>query len=208
MAAYKADRSVNEISEQYNIRPTQAHHGKSELMKYESAFLPSSMTTTTKQSMPIATNCLGKVATNRLDFLKMFGCFSILEFRKMIEPNHERRSDREQSLCWGHGGPRFMNNLDHSKNTILYLAEGSKRLFRARPAPFSGRRTLQLDNFRTLCGYGWPGFRTMKLRRQDKGQRACVTAFLDAVKGQAPPPIPFEEILEVSRVSIELAQRS
>jgi hypothetical protein len=46
----------------------------------------------------------------------------------------------------------------------------------------------------------------MKLWRQDKGQRACAKAFVDAVEGRASAPIPFDEIVEVSRVTIELAK--
>jgi hypothetical protein len=45
----------------------------------------------------------------------------------------------------------------------------------------------------------------MKLWRQDKGQKACAAAFLAAVIRNDPTPIPVEEILEVSRVAIELA---
>ena len=44
----------------------------------------------------------------------------------------------------------------------------------------------------------------MHLWRQDKGHAACAGAFVDAVKQGRPAPIPLDEILEVSRVSIEL----
>jgi len=47
---------------------------------------------------------------------------------------------------------------------------------------FCAGRILQLDNFRRLRAYGWPGFKSMRLWRQDKGQRACVRAFVDAVR--------------------------
>jgi predicted dehydrogenase len=46
--------------------------------------------------------------------------------------------------------------------------------------------------------------RKMNLRRQDKGQKACAAAFLDAIREGRESPIPFEEILEVSRISIEI----
>ncbi|WP_413889035.1 hypothetical protein [Candidatus Aalborgicola defluviihabitans] len=64
---------------------------------------------------------------------------------------------------------------------------------------------LQLDNFRKLTGFGWPGFSKMNLWRQDKGQKACAAAFVQAVSAGAAAPIPFEEIVEVARVSIEVA---
>jgi len=43
----------------------------------------------------------------------------------------------------------------------------------------------------------------MRLWRQDKGTQQCVNAFVDAVRKGAPPPISLDELIEVSRVSIE-----
>ena len=71
---------------------------------------------------------------------------------------------------------------------------------------FAAGRILQLDNFRKLQGFGWPGFGSMNLWRQDKGQKACAAAFVNAIKVGGEPPIPFSEIVEVARVTIELAQ--
>jgi hypothetical protein len=65
---------------------------------------------------------------------------------------------------------------------------------------------LQLDNFRRMKGYKWPGFRKMNSWRQDKGQRACAEAFLDAIEKRKAAPIPFEEILEVAGAAIEVAE--
>ena len=64
-----------------------------------------------------------------------------------------------------------------------------------------------MDNFRKLSGFGWPGFKAMSLRRHDKGQKACAKAFLDAVRGGGASPIAFEEIVEVSRVSVDIENR-
>lgn len=95
---------------------------------------------------------------------------------------------------------------DGSIGTIHYFANGSKSFPKERLDVFSGGRVLQLDNFRRLIGHGWPGFRAMNLWRQDKGQSACAAAFVHATHGGADSPIPLEELLEVSRVTIELAQ--
>lgn len=94
---------------------------------------------------------------------------------------------------------------DGSIGTVHYFSNGSKAFPKERLEVFVAGRVLQLDNYRKLTGYGWPGFKKMNLWRQDKGQCACAKAFLDAVEGNITAPIPFEEILEVSRVSIELA---
>ena len=91
-----------------------------------------------------------------------------------------------------------------SIGSVHYFANSSKAYPKERLEVFCAGRVLRLDNFRRLRGFGWPGFRRMNLWRQDKGQRVCAAAFVEAIKG-GEAPIPLEEILEVSRVTIELA---
>lgn len=95
---------------------------------------------------------------------------------------------------------------DGSFGTILYLANGAADFPKERIEAFAGGRVLQLDNFRTLRGFGWPGFRTMRLWKQDKGQQACAAAFLRALELGGPTPIPAEEIFEIARATIEAAE--
>ena len=93
-----------------------------------------------------------------------------------------------------------------SLGTIVYLANGSKAFPKERLEVFASGRVLQLDNFRRMTGYGWPAFKSMNLWSQDKGQRACALAFCDALRKGAHSPIPMSELLEVGRVTIDLAQ--
>jgi predicted dehydrogenase/threonine dehydrogenase-like Zn-dependent dehydrogenase len=95
---------------------------------------------------------------------------------------------------------------DGSFGTVHYLANGHKSLPKERLEVFCAGRIFQLDNFRQLRGYGWPGFKTMKLWRQDKGNAACAAAFISAIESGQVAPIPFEELVEVTRVSFEIAQ--
>jgi predicted dehydrogenase len=95
---------------------------------------------------------------------------------------------------------------DGSIGTILYLANGHKSFPKERMEVFTGGRILQLDNFRRLTGYGWQGFSQMRLMRQDKGQKACAAAFVRAIEQGGESPIPFGELLEVGRVTIEVAE--
>ena len=95
---------------------------------------------------------------------------------------------------------------DGSIGTVHYFANGSKTYPKEQLEIFADGRILHQDNFRKLKGYGWPGFRKMNLWQQDKGQTACVAAFVDAVKNGGDPPIAIDELLEVSRVTIALAE--
>jgi predicted dehydrogenase/threonine dehydrogenase-like Zn-dependent dehydrogenase len=94
---------------------------------------------------------------------------------------------------------------DGSFGTILYLANGAASFPKERVEVFAAGRVLQLDNFRKLKGFGWPGFSKMNLWKQDKGQNACAAAFLQAVE-KGVPAIPPDEIFEVARVTIEVAE--
>jgi predicted dehydrogenase/threonine dehydrogenase-like Zn-dependent dehydrogenase len=94
---------------------------------------------------------------------------------------------------------------DGSVGTIHYLANGHKAFPKERLDVFAGGRILQLDNFRKLTGFGWKGFGSMNLWRQDKGQAACAAAFVEAAQRGGAAPIPLDELLEVSRISIEAA---
>jgi len=96
---------------------------------------------------------------------------------------------------------------DGSFGTVHYLANGHKSFPKERLEVFTSGRILQLDNFRVLTGYGWPGFKRMKLWRQDKGQKACVAAFVDAVKQGGSAPIPFDELIEMTRVTFDVADQ-
>lgn len=96
---------------------------------------------------------------------------------------------------------------DGSLGTIHYLANGGKAFPKERLEVFANDGVLQLDNFRVLQGFDWP-MRRIKLWKQDKGQEACATAFLDAIKEGKPAPLPFEELMEVSRLSVDLASQA
>jgi len=97
-----------------------------------------------------------------------------------------------------------LRHADGSISTIHYFANGNQRFPKERVEVFCGGRILQLDNFRKLEGYGWSGFSRSRLWRQDKGQQHCAAAFIKSVcDGRA--PVPFTELMEISRVSIEVA---
>lgn len=91
---------------------------------------------------------------------------------------------------------------DGSMGTLHYFANGHRAFPKERLEVFAGGRILVLDNFRTLTGYGWPGFRSMKTRSQDKGHAACMKAFVEAVKTGGPSPMPIEQLLQSTQISL------
>lgn len=96
---------------------------------------------------------------------------------------------------------------DGSVGTIHYLANGDKGFPKERLEVFCAGRVLQLDNFRKLKTWGWPGVKANRLWRQDKGQNACAAAFVQAVSGGGQSPIPRNEVFEVSRITLDVAEQ-
>lgn len=95
---------------------------------------------------------------------------------------------------------------DGSIGSVHYFANGDKGFPKERLEVFCSGRILQLDNFRRLKGFGWPGFWSMNLSRQDKGQKACAEAFVQAVAAGGSEPIDFAELFETSSVAVALAK--
>jgi predicted dehydrogenase len=117
--------------------------------------------------------------------------------------------DRMQSQC-GDTATISLRFKDGSIGAVHYFANGPKSLSKERLEVFASGRVLQLDNYRVLRGFGWPGFKSMRLWRQDKGQRVCAAAFYGAISGgvrscqTAGFIIPTAELIEVGRRTVGL----
>ncbi|PZO80052.1 MAG: dehydrogenase [Mesorhizobium amorphae] len=96
---------------------------------------------------------------------------------------------------------------DGSIGTIHYHANGARHFPKERLEVFCGGGILRLDNFRSLSAWNWPRpvSRLWRLR-PDKGHAPAIESFLRAAGEGGPPPIPFDEILEVSRSAIRLRE--
>jgi predicted dehydrogenase/threonine dehydrogenase-like Zn-dependent dehydrogenase len=94
---------------------------------------------------------------------------------------------------------------DGSFGTIHYLANGGSVFPKERIEVFCDNAVLQMDNYRVLTGYGWSGFKKMKLFKQDKGQNACAKAFIESIANGGECPISYDEVMESSKISIEVA---
>ena len=91
---------------------------------------------------------------------------------------------------------------DGSLSSITYLANGAKSYPKERVECFFDGRTLVIDNWRRLRRFNVRGPLFELGRRQDKGHRAEVEAWLAAVRRGGPAPIPLGELIEVSRWAI------
>lgn len=92
---------------------------------------------------------------------------------------------------------------DGSIGSIAYLANGDKTFPKERVEIFCGGRVAVLDDFRTLelVSNGHKKHYRSAFR-QDKGHQASWSAFVDAIQNGRTAPIPYPQLLGVSRAAI------
>lgn len=95
---------------------------------------------------------------------------------------------------------------DGSFGTVHYLANGHSAFPKERIEVFAGEKIARIDNFKSLQTWGWPKSRTGLKLRQDKGHANALKAFVSAVQGDGVAPIPFEELMEISRATIHIGE--
>jgi predicted dehydrogenase/threonine dehydrogenase-like Zn-dependent dehydrogenase len=94
----------------------------------------------------------------------------------------------------------LLRHLNGSTSVVNYLANGNTDLSKERVEVHSDGRSLLLDNFRELRGFGFRCFRTLK-NKQDKGHKSQYALFAQRIKSGGPALIPWKEISNSTRVT-------
>ena len=96
---------------------------------------------------------------------------------------------------------------DQSLGTISYLANGDKSYAKEYLEVFTGGRIAILDDWRklTMVSNGKHNVKQHRLR-QDKGHQNAWRAFLESLRHQKTPPIPYDQIIGVSQASFAAVQ--
>lgn len=94
---------------------------------------------------------------------------------------------------------------DGSLATLHYLTNGHGDFPKERLEVFCGGRIVRIDNFERLEAFGFAGERGLKTRAVDKGNRACIAAFVAALRGGGPPPASPESLLASSALTLRAA---
>lgn len=96
---------------------------------------------------------------------------------------------------------------DGSIGSINYFINGHKTVSKERLEVFVDNKILFLDNYSKLRGSGWKNFRSYKTWSQDKGQKQCIQAFINSIKSSGNSPVPFDELVEVTKTCIDLSEQ-
>ncbi|MCU0340301.1 MAG: bi-domain-containing oxidoreductase [Spirosomaceae bacterium] len=92
-----------------------------------------------------------------------------------------------------------------STGVVNYFANGHKAYSKERVEAYSQGRTLILDNFRKLEGYGFKNFTHLKTE-QDKGHKAQFQQLIGRVQAGGEPLIPFDQILNTTQAAFAALQ--
>ncbi len=87
-----------------------------------------------------------------------------------------------------------------SQGVVNYFSNGHKSYSKERIELYSQGRTLILDNFRKLDGFGFKGFSSTS-GRQDKGHQNQFEQYIQFLKTGGQPPISFAEIVNSTQAS-------
>lgn len=88
-----------------------------------------------------------------------------------------------------------------SQGVINYFSNGSKAYSKERVEVYSHNRTLILDNFRKLEGFGFRGFSKMS-GKQNKGHQQQFKQLIQNIESGGNPLIPFEELINSTQAVI------
>ncbi len=119
---------------------------------------------------------------------------------KIIETNKVTLDDNTRDTISIH--LKFENG---SIGVINYFANGNSKYQKERIDIYNSGKIIIIDNFKKISTYGWPSFKNKSYFFQNKGQSECISSFINSIKDGSETPIPFNEIVEIAEICIELS---
>lgn len=96
-----------------------------------------------------------------------------------------------------------MSFADGSTGTVHYFANGSKRYPKEKLTIFSDERVLEMENFKSMHGYGFKNFSRYKTWKQEKGHTEELQEFIKRLESGGPPLIAWESMEMVTRATFD-----
>ena len=93
-----------------------------------------------------------------------------------------------------------------SSGVVAYYANGSKTMTKEYVEVFSAGMSATLSDFKELKIYGKGKPKKKKLLNQNKGQKEMVEAFVDRLLKDGQAPIPFDDIVAVTKASFKVLE--
>jgi polar amino acid transport system substrate-binding protein len=94
---------------------------------------------------------------------------------------------------------------DGSIATINYFSNGNNNMPKEYIEIFSGGQVAVINDFKSMILYGKKK-ETFKQKKQDKGHKSEIEAYIAAIKNGLPSPIPFEELYNSSLATFKVIE--
>lgn len=140
----------------------------------------------------------GRILGEACHFIDLLRFLSHSEITNFTAVGMENKKDENATIT--------LNFEDGSLGAIHYICNGHNSYPKERLDVFCSGSALQLNNYRTLYGFGWPKFKKIRSLFQDKGQQDCAREFVKSISEGKQSPISINEILEVSKIAIQVAE--
>jgi predicted dehydrogenase len=96
-----------------------------------------------------------------------------------------------------------LRHANGSNSVVNYFANGHRELSKERVEVHCHGKSLLLDNFRELRGFGFRSFSKLKTK-QDKGHAKQFALFTECVRSNGPSLIPWAEIANGARATLAI----
>lgn len=100
----------------------------------------------------------------------------------------------------------LMQFENDSTGVVAYYANGAKSLSKEYVEIFTSGTSIILKDFKELKIYGDRKTSKKKLLNQNKGQKEMVTSFINSLLKNGQAPIPFQEIVAVTRTTFKVIE--
>jgi predicted dehydrogenase len=115
-----------------------------------------------------------------------------------LRPTHATADDRDNVAV-------TVTYDDGSVGVLLYLTRGGSRVPKEELEVYADGKTAQLHNFARLDVFEGDGRRS-RSARLDKGQRAEMAAFVEAVRSGGPMPIPVDSLFDTTLATLAVGE--
>tara|TARA_B100000989_G_scaffold273196_1_gene231170 strand:- start:112 stop:696 length:585 start_codon:yes stop_codon:yes gene_type:complete len=102
----------------------------------------------------------------------------------------------------------FSINLKYTNGSICnlnYFSNGNSQFPKEKIEIYTEGKILEIDNFKSLKGYGFQKFNKLKLWKQDKGNERCIKEYINFLNGKSFPIISYDDLFYVSELCINIA---
>lgn len=96
---------------------------------------------------------------------------------------------------------------DGSICSLIYTSMGNNKLGKERLELFFDGKTIVMDDFKELYGYGFAKSFNKTTKYPDNGQTQLLTQFIESVKQNKPSPISLDRIFSATKISLQTRER-